>query len=193
MKNKKAAMEMSVGTIVTVVLLMTVLIMGLVMVKNIFSSQNENVDMIDDAIKNQINDLYSQDSSKKIVVSPTTKLVKIQKGDNIGYFGFAVRNTGNLDESNLFSYKVSISNPENNINCGVGVDDALSLISLGLEDEGIYIDDGTFMEDSIIIRFNIPDGFPLCEIRYKLQIYEGATPYVDPYSSLNVDLNILSE
>jgi len=36
MKSKRAAMEMSVGTIVTIVLLMTVLILGLVLVRSIF-------------------------------------------------------------------------------------------------------------------------------------------------------------
>lgn len=38
MFSKKAAMEMSMGTIVTIVLLMSVLILGLVFVKNIMCS-----------------------------------------------------------------------------------------------------------------------------------------------------------
>ena len=41
MRDKKAAMEMSVGTIVTIVLLMTVLILGLVLVRTIFSRSEE--------------------------------------------------------------------------------------------------------------------------------------------------------
>ena len=48
MKNhKRAAMEMSVGTIVTIVLLMTVLIMGLVLTRTIFKSSVENINGID--------------------------------------------------------------------------------------------------------------------------------------------------
>ena len=35
--NKKAAIEMSIGTIVTIVLAMSMLILGMVLVKNIFS------------------------------------------------------------------------------------------------------------------------------------------------------------
>jgi len=50
-KNRRAAMEMSVGTIVTIVLLMTVLILGLVLVRTIFSSAKYNVDVIDEKIR----------------------------------------------------------------------------------------------------------------------------------------------
>tara|TARA_Y100000310_G_scaffold295555_1_gene327033 strand:+ start:2199 stop:2486 length:288 start_codon:yes stop_codon:yes gene_type:complete len=39
--NNKGAMKMSVGTIVTIVLLMTVLIIGLVFVRTIFSSEED--------------------------------------------------------------------------------------------------------------------------------------------------------
>ena len=55
MKNKKAAMEMSVGTIVTIVLLMTVLILGLVMIRTIFKGSIENINSVDQSVKNEIN------------------------------------------------------------------------------------------------------------------------------------------
>ena len=48
-------MQMSVGTIVTIVLLMTVLILGLVLVRTIFGGAVENIDNIDQAVKNEIN------------------------------------------------------------------------------------------------------------------------------------------
>ena len=39
--NKKAAMEMSVGTIVTIVLLMSVLVLGIFMIQKIFSGSTK--------------------------------------------------------------------------------------------------------------------------------------------------------
>ena len=54
-KNKKAAMEMSVGTIVTIVLLMSVLILGIFLVQNIFKSAKGAVDLTDKQLKNEIN------------------------------------------------------------------------------------------------------------------------------------------
>lgn len=80
MKNKKATMEMSVGTIVTIVLLMTVLILGLVMIRTIFKGSIENINGIDTAVKDQINKLFSEDTSRQIVVYPTSRYVTIKKG-----------------------------------------------------------------------------------------------------------------
>ena len=51
-KNKHAAMEMSVGTIVTIVLLMAVLVLGLVLVRTIFKNSTESIDSIDEQVKN---------------------------------------------------------------------------------------------------------------------------------------------
>jgi len=53
-KNNKAAMEMSVGTIVTIVLLTAVLILGLVLIRTIFQSSTESIESIDTAIKAEI-------------------------------------------------------------------------------------------------------------------------------------------
>ena len=91
--SKKAAMEMSVGTIVTIVLLMTVLILGLVMVRTIFKGSIENIGQIDQAVKNEINKLFSEDTSRLIVVYPSSRYITIKKGqENLG-LGFSIRNT----------------------------------------------------------------------------------------------------
>jgi len=56
-KNKKGAMEMSVGTIVTIVLLMSVLVLGVFLVQKIFQSSTNVVDQVDQQVQNQINQL----------------------------------------------------------------------------------------------------------------------------------------
>jgi len=58
MFSKKAAMEMSMGTIVTIVLLMSVLILGLVFVKNIMCSGIILTDDISSNVKNEIKGLF---------------------------------------------------------------------------------------------------------------------------------------
>lgn len=67
-RDKKAAMEMTVGTIVTIVLLMSALVLGLVLTKTIFSNTTDSVNSIDEQMKTEINDLFEQDSSKSIIV-----------------------------------------------------------------------------------------------------------------------------
>ena len=56
MKNKKAAMEMSVGNIVTIVLLMTVLVLGIILVQRIFTSGVGVVDLTDEQLSGTISD-----------------------------------------------------------------------------------------------------------------------------------------
>lgn len=66
--KKLGAMEMSVGTIVTIVLLMAVLVLGLVMVRQIFGTATKSVNIIDDQVTNEINNLFG-DSGDTLVVS----------------------------------------------------------------------------------------------------------------------------
>ena len=79
--KKQGQMQMSVGTIVTIVLLMTVLILGLVLVRTIFSGAIENIDSIDQSIKSEINKLFAEDDFRKIIIYPPTRVVTIKKGN----------------------------------------------------------------------------------------------------------------
>ena len=182
--NKKAAMEMSVGTIVTIVLLMTVLILGLVLVRTIFKGAIENIDGIDQAVKAEINKLFSEDNSKKIVIYPPTRLITIQKGqDNLG-FGFSIRNVD--ADSAKFSYSISAEET----NCGMRLSEAEDLITLGKQRNNIVIPAGSIMENPIFVRFGIPEITPPCQIRYSILIEKGTQPYG---SSVDVDLIIKSK
>ncbi len=67
-QNKKAAMEMSMGTIVTIVLLVSVLILGLIFVRNIMCSGIAISDDITDSVKGEITSLFgSQEYEVKCV------------------------------------------------------------------------------------------------------------------------------
>ena len=66
-KNRKAAMEMSVGTIVTIVLLMTVLILGLVLVRTIFTGAIENINGIDQAVKSELKNYFQKMKIEKLL------------------------------------------------------------------------------------------------------------------------------
>src|SRR3990167_4325944 len=53
--NKKAALELSIGTIVILVLAMSMLILGLVLVRTIFTGAKYNVETMNDKVRDQIN------------------------------------------------------------------------------------------------------------------------------------------
>ncbi len=58
--KKHAAMEMSVGTIVTIVLLMALLVLGLFFIKNIMCSGIILTDQINEKVTNQIKGLFGE-------------------------------------------------------------------------------------------------------------------------------------
>ena len=185
--SKRAAMEMSVGTIVTIVLLMTVLILGLVMIRTIFRGSIENIEGIDQAVKSEISKLFSEDTSRKIVVYPTSRYVIIKKGeDNLG-FGFSIRNTGEEEREGSFTYDINAVETSCNINTNA----ANNLITLGKSrnSPGVKLSPGTFMDNPIFVRFSIPETAPPCKIRYSLEIENNGVFY----DSADIDLQIKSE
>ena len=184
MISKKAAIEMSVGTIVTIVLLMTTLILGLVLVRNIFSGSVENINSIDQAVKNEINKLFAEDDSRTVIVYPATRTISIRKGDE-GGFGFSIRNTGR--EDGAFSYTVKVAEAS----CGISNTDADNLIILGKSSaEPINIPSGNSLEQPILVKYSISEGTPICNIRYNLDIKKGTVQYG---STISVDLKILPQ
>jgi len=102
-KHKKAAMEMSVGTIVTIVLLMSVLVLGIFFVQKIFRTGTNAIDTIDSEVQNQISQLFSEEG-KKVAIYPTSRQITLKKNDDPKGFAFSVRN--NDVESADFSYRV---------------------------------------------------------------------------------------
>ena len=59
-KNKKAAIELSIGTVVIIVLAMSMLILGLVLIRNIFTGATESVDQINDNVRSEIIKLFQE-------------------------------------------------------------------------------------------------------------------------------------
>lgn len=184
MKNKKAAMEMSIGTVVTIVLLVTVLVLGLVLVRTIFSGATENIEGIDQAVKNEINKLFSEDDTRKLVVFPPTRLITIKKGeDNLG-FGFSIRNVENTE--GVFTYTITINDPNIRRNCQISAVEAEAWIELGAEGR-ITLPPGSAMVDPTFVRFSIPDSAPPCKVRYGLDVKKDGKQYSP---TLDIDLEV---
>ena len=160
--NRKGAMEMSIGTIVTIVLLVTVLVLGLVLVNTIFSGAKYNVEIIDEKIREQINTLFSDD--KPLIVHLPNKKAEIKQGEEWG-IAWAVKNLkeGTTASSSL-TYEVVASETTD---CGITNSEATSYIKLGQKETiGIPLTPGQINYE--ISRIIIPDNAPLCNIRYRI-------------------------
>lgn len=174
---------MTVGTMVTIVLLVAVLVMVLFFITQITESGTSAIEGIDSAVRAEIDELFAQDSSKKIVVYPASRQINIKKGEDTLGFGFVIRNTG---EEGSFSYDIVAKETS----CNLRLPEAEGLIAVGRQGSGILIPSATIMDDAIFVRFDIPDTAPACVIRYSVNVEKGGEIYS---SSIDVDVIIESE
>jgi len=177
-KNKKAAMELSMSTIVILVLAMSMLILGLVLIKAIFSGAKYNVDQMNQKVEDEIGKLFVED--KRIVVFLADNKADINQGENWGV-AFGIKNqVRDVQEGTKFKYEVSMS--ENS--CKIKEKEAMSWIKLGKEGD-ITLAPG--QEKSWLIRFEVPETAPLCMVRYNIEIKAGSEFYTSESFDINVE------
>ena len=90
-RNNRGAMEMSVGTIVTIVLLMSVLVLGIFLVQDIFGGSSDAIDQINNQVEQEINKLFS-DNDVDFVIFPSSGRVTVSKGDDPSGGAFSFKN-----------------------------------------------------------------------------------------------------
>ena len=180
MKDKRGAMEMSVGTIVTIVLLMSVLVLGIFLVQKIFTSSSGAIDQVDTQLQNQINQLFAEEG-KKLVVMPTSRDISIKKGKDPSGFAFSVVNKG--AEQAEYNFEVKSSDVSN---CG-------STMTNERADSYVLGGTGSFtlaaggsLDPARLIRFVVSEEAPICTIIYELGVYRDGLAD----SNANLFLNI---
>lgn len=180
--NKKAAMEMSVGTIVTIVLLMSVLVLGLILISNIFASSTDSVGEIDEKVKSQINEVFAK-QGLKLAFSPSDRKITLKKETMNRGFAFSVNNKANEDKT--FTYEILIdAKYDIEKNCMIGLNEAEDWL---LEPQGtLDIPKASSMELPQLVLFNIPAVAPKCTIPYTVKVFDGN----DLYSSSKVYVTI---
>ena len=177
MENKRAAMELSISTIVVIVLAVTMLILGLVLVRSIFNSGKGVIDLTDQQLREEVNKLFSED--KKMVVYPGTRLIDIKQG-NVDGVGIGIKNllTGESG-SKEFSYVVQVSDPDLKKKCGVTEAVAESWITTGRQEDNIPIPAGDLSTQKVL--FDIPIGSPLCTLRYRINVKVDGESYATDF------------
>ncbi len=185
-ENKTAAMEMSVGTIVTIVLLMSVLVLGLILISNIFTGSTDNVNAINDQVKTQINDLFGSSGDKLVVNLGSQNTAKIKQGtENFGIpMGFAPDDPAawgaNLD--NCVYSLTAVNQPTYCINKGWS--SVQNAIITGVSNVPFDQVDGT--NGYALIKISVPDTAPKgCLQRFNIRVscngytQETTTGYFD--------------
>ena len=163
--RKKAAMEMSVGTIVTIVLLMSVLVLGIVLVQKIFGSARDAVDLTDSQLKEEINKLFSEE--KKLVIYPGTTSIEMERGEKSGIGIGVINRLSGGETADEFEYEVFVSDNEVERNCGIDDDEVQDWIQGGSGEAPLPYGNDIQVEK---VLFNIPENSPLCAVKIRVTI-----------------------
>jgi len=168
-KSRKAALEMSVGTIVTIVLLMSVLILGIFLVQRIFSSSTNAIDQVDSQIQSEITKLFSN-SEKDLIIYPTSTTIDIKRGDDPAGFAFSVKNNDGANAQD-YIYTVSSNGLPSGL-CGSLTNEQANSYIIGATGP-FTLGGGNSLENPRLVRFSVPDTAPSCSFFYDLNI-EGS-------------------
>jgi hypothetical protein len=175
MKNKKAAMELSMSTIVIVVLAMALLVGGIVLVKNILGGANESVDSINDKVLSQLNELFS-DNKRIVVMLGSNKIAKVKASNEV--FGVAIGAStidGDFATRENIAYQLELDSNAR-INClselGQIPTEELFLQKFG---EQLSFDNSDGSSAGALIQIQIPEGTIKCTQKVFFYIYEDGT------------------
>jgi hypothetical protein len=178
---KKGAIELSIGTIVIIVLAMSMLILGMVLIRNIFAGSSENILQMNDKVKDQINKLFVED--KRTVVYLPNQIAKIDQNEDWGV-AFGIKN---LERGTAmvgaFSYEVSVSDPDVQRKCGIGEGDIERWITTGRSDQMSIAPGQNYYG---IVRFLIPANAPLCTVRFHIDVKKDGQAYATDFFDVEV-------
>ncbi len=182
-KNKRAAMEMSVGTMVTIVLLMIVLVLGIFFIQKIFATGTNAIDTIDNQVQTELQKLFSSEGAK-LAFYPTSRDVVVKKGDTPKGFAFQIKNK-DVDDA-TFTYATTATDVSK---CGGSFteDDANNMLLGG--SGSINIGKGDVSE-GIIVKFIVPETAPPCTMAYNFGVNKTVNGATSTYTGLNFFLTI---
>ena len=156
------------STIVILVLAMSMLILGLVLVRTIFTGAKYNVDTMNEKVKGEIGKLFVEETRAVLYLS--NRMAEINQGDSFGA-GFGIQNTVKTQE---FSWKVEVADSKIKDKCGISAEEAANWITAG-GDGKVNLASGQKYTD--VIRFTIPEGavtdVSTCVIRFRLVITQA--------------------
>lgn len=171
-KNKKAAMEMSVGTIVTIVLLMSVLVLGIFLVQKIFKTGTSAIDVVDSQIQSEINKLFAEEG-KNFVIYPSSQQITLKKGDDPKGFAFSVKNP--FTETRKFNYVIEAKDVTG---CGaLTIEQADSWLRPSQGDLTIGAGSSPTLAEKVL--FVVPTTAPPCTITYRVTVEDEEKEFAE--------------
>ena len=175
--NKKAAMELSMSTIVILVLAMTMLVLGLVLIRSIFRGATESINELNEKVMGEITRLLVDDSNKLVVNLGADRIARIKADtQNFGISFGAKTIDGSAVIAGRMKYKLSLdeSSRDNCIsNLGRKTTEDLFKQTMGANIEFDRFEGDTAYA---IIQLDIPEATPLCSQKVYIDVTDNNQP-----------------
>ncbi len=180
-KNKKAAIELSIGTVVIIVLAMSMLVLGIALIRNIFKGATGVVDLSNDKVLEEITSLFSDEGSDIVVKLGADQTAKIKQDSGPFSVGIGARKTDRsaITAADDIKYKITLDEDTPG-NCyqvyGDTETEKLFLTPLGTPDRRFDKFEGS--QAFAVIQLNVPDAVPLCTQKVYIEVKEtGESSY----------------
>lgn len=187
--NKKGALELSVGTIVVIVLAMSMLILGLVLVRNIFGGATESVDTLNDQVMSEIVNLFGDESGNLLIKLGSSNVAKVKPGERFNVaIGVQHPNGEAVTARDQIQFKITLDDDSQD-NClrKLGQTAAQNLFDTPLSTWN-DIEKFSGSVASALIEIDIPKGTARCTQKVEVDVKEkeAAQPFEGDFFILEV-------
>jgi hypothetical protein len=194
-KNKRAAMEMTVGTIVTIVLLMSALVLGLILTKTIFANTTENVAVINDQVKGEINNLFGDEGTGFVIKLGNQNTAKVKQGTlNFGIpIGFVPTNPGawGPSKTNCVYNIIPVTTSECVTKGYWNIASIKDSIKTGYTD--VKFDEFENNNGYSLIKIDVPETVSPCLQRFSVEVKCLGTQYASEFIKKSFDLEVIKK
>jgi len=190
-RNKEGALELSIGTIVVIVIGMSMLILGLVLVRTIFTGSTDAIGQLNDKVMEEIAGLFVEDGNNMVVMtSERSNHVKIKPGSSSDIaIGMLTPDGTNVGSLNRLQYRMTLDDSTQN-NCiraaGLSRTEDLFITTVN-QWNGVDRFDGS--RATALVEISIPKGTAKCTQKVHVEAKDtqaGAESYVADFFILEV-------
>ena len=180
-KSKKAAIELSIGTVVIIVLAMSMLVLGIALVRNIFKGATSSVDILNDRVVGEITSLFADEGSDVIVKLGADQTAKIKQGSGPFRIAIGARKSGESGGTQVtrddITYTLKLDDSEGN--CVKKYGNTIKSVFVTPLDVSKKFDRIQGSQVFALIELNVKDSTPICtqKVYIDVNIRDDPGPY----------------
>ena len=186
--QKKGALELSISTIVVIVIGMSMLILGLVLIRTIFTGSTESVKTLNEGVMNEIVNLFDDEGGNLAIKLGSENVARVKPGNRFNVAIGAQHRDGQPVERGTLKYRIELDTDSTD-NCyhklGQRKTEELFITPVNSwNDFDRYSGSNSFA----LIEIDVPKGTERCtqKINVDIRINDETTPYEGDFFLLEI-------